>query len=153
MDILQLMFSFRGRINRKMFWLATIVFAIGFAIADLMTESAEDSTVGIGLVIMLALIWPSLAVQTKRWHDRDKSGWWNLIGFVPLIGPAWALIELGFLAGTTEENCYGFPPDAPAGYANTDIPRRTVNPYLENPYKESETLVGGSNISNAWRGR
>ena len=153
MDILQLMFSFRGRINRKMFWLATIVFAVGFAIADFMLESSEDLTVGIGVVIILALMWPSLAVQTKRWHDRDKSGWWNLIGLVPIVGSIWTLIELGFLPGNPEENCYGFPLDAPPCSSNEDIPRRAVNPYLANPYKESETLVGGGTISNSWRGR
>ena len=133
MDMLQLMFSFRGRINRKLFWFATIVLAIGFAIADLMTESVEDSTVGIGLIVMFILMWPSLAVQTKRWHDRDKSGWWNLIGLVPIIGSIWALIELGFLAGNPEENCYGFPLDAPPCNDNVDIPRRTVNSYHVNP--------------------
>ena len=153
MDILQIMFSFRGRINRKIFWLATIALAIGFAIADLMTASANDSTVGIGLIVILVLLWPSLAVQTKRWHDRDKSGWWNLICFVPLIGSVWALIELGFLAGTPGENCYGFPPGAPAYHDDVDIPRRTVTPNHINPYSNSETVAGGSTVSNSWRGR
>ncbi len=153
MGMLQLMFSFHGRINRKIFWFATLVLAIGFALADLMTESADDSTVGIGLIVMLILIWPSLAVQTKRWHDRDKSGWWNLICFVPLIGSFWVLIELGFLRGTPEENCYGFPPDAPTGHDNVDIPRRTVTPYHVNPYREQETVASGSSVSNSWRGR
>lgn len=153
MDMLQLMFSFHGRINRKIFWLATLVLAIGYAIADLMTESAEDSTVGIGLIVMLVLTWPALAVQTKRWHDRDKSGWWNLICFVPIIGSIWALIELGFLSGTPEENCYGFPPDAPASGDDAEIPRRTVSPYHVNPYRGSETVADGSSASNSWRGR
>ena len=51
----------------------------------------------------------SLAIQVKRWHDRNKSGWWVLIGLIPLIGGIWALIETGFLAGDDGENRFGWP--------------------------------------------
>ncbi|MDK1017721.1 MAG: DUF805 domain-containing protein, partial [Actinomycetota bacterium] len=43
----------------------------------------------------------------KRWHDRDKSGWWMLIAFVPIIGGLWAFIETGLLQGTESDNQYG----------------------------------------------
>ena len=61
----------------------------------------------------LLVIWPSLAVSVKLWHDRGKSGWWIPIGFVPLIRPLWALIETGFLPDTPGSNEYG--PDPLAG--------------------------------------
>jgi uncharacterized membrane protein YhaH (DUF805 family) len=32
---------------------------------------------GVTLLVYLLLLWPSLAVVAKRWHDRDKSGWWS----------------------------------------------------------------------------
>ena len=35
------------------------------------------------VVAGLAIIYATLAVWAKRWHDRDKSGWWSLIAFVP----------------------------------------------------------------------
>jgi uncharacterized membrane protein YhaH (DUF805 family) len=44
------------------------------------------------------------------WHDRNKSGWWVLIAFVPVIGGLWYLIECGFLPGTTGANNYGADP-------------------------------------------
>ena len=69
-------------------------------------------------VFALVAIWMKLAVLVKRWHDRDKSGWWMLIGLIPLIGGLWILIECGFLDGTRGSNKYGLSPKgigAPAG--------------------------------------
>ena len=58
----------------------------------------------------IPMLWISVAVQCKRWHDRDKSGWWFLINFIPIIGPLWAFIELGCLRGTMGPNLYGADP-------------------------------------------
>ncbi len=60
----------------------------------------------------------------KRYHDRNKSGWWVLIVFVPVIGGLWYLIECGFLRGTPGPNNYGPDPlaaDLTAGGARPDI--------------------------------
>ena len=70
------------------------------------------------LMFMIWIFWPSIAVQAKRWHDVNKSAWWLLINIVPIIGPLWALIENGFIAGTTGENRYG--PD-PLKHKEVDI--------------------------------
>lgn len=59
------------------------------------------------------MLWSSLALQVKRWHDRDKSAWWLLMNFVPFIGAIWVLVECGFLRGTEGQNSYG--PDPLAG--------------------------------------
>ncbi|WP_417430347.1 DUF805 domain-containing protein [Kiloniella sp.] len=59
-----------------------------------------------GIFSLLALI-PSILILIKRWHDRDKSGWWTLIIFVPIIGSFWVLIECGFLRGTAGPNRFG----------------------------------------------
>jgi uncharacterized membrane protein YhaH (DUF805 family) len=58
------------------------------------------------------LLWISLAITVKRFHDRDKSGWWALINLLPVIGQIWILIECGFLKGTEEDNRYGEPATA-----------------------------------------
>lgn len=57
-------------------------------------------------MIMLMLAWPMLAVQVRRWHDRNKSAWWVLMNFVPFVGFFWVIIENGFLKGVDENNNY-----------------------------------------------
>jgi uncharacterized membrane protein YhaH (DUF805 family) len=64
----------------------------------------------VALVLQVLLIWPSLAVSAKRWHDRDKSAWWILVGLIPIIGNIWILIENGFLRGTEGSNRFGDDP-------------------------------------------
>jgi uncharacterized membrane protein YhaH (DUF805 family) len=121
--------SFSGRIPRKGFWLALIVmliiswilqFAI-FAIFGVSMMADPNATpeqamaqmsamlLPAGIVLLLTL-WPSLAIYTKRWHDRNKSGWWSLILLIPIIGGIWLLVELGFLRGTEGSNNYGPDP-------------------------------------------
>ena len=78
-------------------------------VVALLTGGNETAISVITLIFYIPLMWVSLAVQVKRWHDRNKSGWWVLIGLVPLIGGIWALIENGFLAGDEAENRFGKP--------------------------------------------
>ncbi len=114
-----LLFRFDGRINRAKFWsgVAALIGAyIVIFVLFLIDSSALRALVG---VAYLAMIWPSLAISIKRWHDRDKSGWWVLIGLVPVIGGIWALVETGFLEGTSGPNQYG--PD-PLGGGVADQP-------------------------------
>jgi uncharacterized membrane protein YhaH (DUF805 family) len=66
-----------------------------------------------GLVLMLvslAFLWPALAIQAKRWHDVDKSGWWVLINLVPALGALVALVFNGFIAGSNGPNRFGGAP-------------------------------------------
>ena len=136
MDFKSLLLSFGGRINRQPFWIGFIVLWIVQMIAyfilmmlfgasmpamdpNLPADQAEAAAVNAmsGMMIMIPIfilgllfLWPSLALYTKRWHDRNKSGWWTLIMLVPVIGPLWMLIELGFLRGTDGANNYGPDP-------------------------------------------
>jgi uncharacterized membrane protein YhaH (DUF805 family) len=67
---------------------------------------------GIGLfsgIFGLLSLTPAIIVNIKRFHDRDKSGWWVLIVLIPIIGAIWLLIELGFLKGTPGPNQFGSP--------------------------------------------
>jgi uncharacterized membrane protein YhaH (DUF805 family) len=77
-----------------------------------MVTGAYDPKVGLGILsglFVLASIIPAILVDIKRWHDRDKSGWWMLITLVPIIGSIWLLIELGFLKGIPGPNRFGSP--------------------------------------------
>ena len=114
MDIKSLLFSFNGRIGRGPFWAVQGVWFVIYIILLSITMAGSSSGNGPGVVgtiggiilglFVLASIWPLLAVQIKRWHDRNKSGWWCLIGLVPVIGGLWALIECGCLPGVDEGN-------------------------------------------------
>lgn len=112
----QLLFSFQGRIGRKAFWLTTLIATVvaSLIIGAIFTGLASSEISETELIFILAILyipmtWIGLAIQIKRWHDRNKSGWWVLIMFVPVIGPLWALIETGFLAGSPAANDYGSP--------------------------------------------
>jgi len=115
MDFKKFYFSPEGRVNRKQFWLWLILplTAIGILLALVDGATGDyDPETGIGLLsgifALLSLI-PSVIVYIKRFHDRDKSGWWVLIGLIPIIGAIWLLIELGFLQGTPGPNRFGPP--------------------------------------------
>ena len=57
----------------------------------------------------LVVVIPSLAVGIRRLHDTGRSGWWLLIGFIPLIGSI-ILLVLFATAGEPGSNRYGPPP-------------------------------------------
>lgn len=119
-----LLFGFQGRTNRAKFWLVAlaifIVEAILFAMLGsniAMSDDPQEALARMGPVTSIVLVlfgilvtWISIAVGIKRFHDRNKSGVWILIIFVPLIGSLWYLIECGFLKGTTGPNNYGPDP-------------------------------------------
>ena len=121
-------FSFQGRIGRKTWWLGYVLPMIGISVLSTVLDigfgfiTLEDAApvdgygfetrgVGVfGILSLIPLIWGGLAGQVKRWHDRDKSGWFVLINFIPLVGPIWAFVELGFLRGTMGPNRFGPDP-------------------------------------------
>lgn len=111
LTILQILFSFKGRIGRKAYWLSSLGMLVLVGILVVIGGALGDQNVLaiLMLVICVPLIWASLAVQIKRWHDRNKSGFWIFITLVPLIGSIWALVENGFLSGDANGNNYGAP--------------------------------------------
>lgn len=112
LTVKQILFSFQGRIPRKAYWFASLGIWLGFIIlASIMQVVGlpEVITATLIAVTYIAVLWASIAVQVKRWHDRNKSGWWVLINFVPVIGMIWSLVENGFLRGDELSNDYGQP--------------------------------------------
>lgn len=103
----QIWFSFEGRISRKVFWLYGLLLAVPLGVLWGIAAAISDTlNVVVAIPMNIAFVWMALAMQVKRWHDRDKSGWWILLGFVP-IANIWAFIETGFLRGTEGANQYG----------------------------------------------
>lgn len=114
-----LLLSFDGRINRGRFWTGILVLlavyvvliVINLIFRGIFGDSVITMLIGIiSIVIYLAMIWPSIALGVKRFHDRNKSGWWVLISLVPIIGGIWYLVECGFLEGTKGPNQFGPDP-------------------------------------------
>ncbi len=75
----------------------------------------------LGFLIWL-IVYPStaylgLALNAKRWHDRNKSGWWSLLGLIPVLGLFLIVFELGCYKGTSGPNKYGPDPNHPANEA------------------------------------
>jgi len=134
-DFKNLFLSFNGRTRRLHFWIGGIILWVLYAViytiligstltAAMANNGNEAAMAGvfagtglIGMLLCLVLVWPALAIQVKRWHDRDKSGWMVLINFIPLVGALWTLIECGFMDGTPGPNKYGPSPKGLAGAA------------------------------------
>ncbi len=117
MSLTQLLFSSEGRIRRSTYWLYSFGVAGVFLIAlfaDLLLGTYnQDTGYGvISIIIRLLSIIPGIIVGVKRCHDRDHSGWFMLLLFVPILN-LWPFIELSFLAGTDGPNSYGPDPRRP----------------------------------------
>ncbi|MEF2073295.1 DUF805 domain-containing protein [Consotaella aegiceratis] len=106
-----LMLSFKGRINRRRYWIAILcVVAAAFVVAVIVAPMPKAIGQAVALIAAVALLYPLTAIAVKRFHDRGKAGWWALIGFVPVVGSLWLIVENGFLAGTKGPNRYGPDP-------------------------------------------
>ncbi|MGH6958334.1 MAG: DUF805 domain-containing protein [Caulobacteraceae bacterium] len=119
MDYPSLLFSFSGRIRRMHYWLASIAVAIVYVVllSIVFAIFGNRSVIGdlIVLVLVVATMWADLALQAKRWHDRNKSAAWLLITLIPVLGWLWVLIECGFLDGTPGPNRFGPSPKGLGG--------------------------------------
>ena len=101
MSVTQLLFSFKGRINRKPWWLASLAVGAISSITSSILEfaarssgspaidpetSAPTGAYGVALFALgLANIWIGFALGTKRLHDRDRTGWWLAWQMLALI--------------------------------------------------------------------
>ena len=64
------------------------------------------------VVVTLLALWPAIAAGAKRCHDRNRSGWFQLVFLIPIVF-FWPIIEIYFLRGTKGTNRFG--PDPLAG--------------------------------------
>ena len=65
----------------------------------------------VGLIWIFATIVPALAVLVRRLHDTGKTGWWALVGFIPLVGSI-VLLVFTVTDSSPGENKYGTSPKA-----------------------------------------
>lgn len=84
-------FDFSGRARRREYWMFIvfyIVFYVGVLISDeiLGTGSMSNGTGILSGIYTLVTFIPSLAVTVRRLHDTNRSGWYVLLGLIPVIG-------------------------------------------------------------------
>lgn len=102
--------NFKDRSSRGAYWWLVLAYLIAAIVLSLI-----DAMIGFSLLsnlLTLATIIPNIALSVRRLHDIDKSGWWVLIGLIPLVG--WiVLIVWACRPGQRAPNRFG--EDAEAG--------------------------------------
>ena len=102
--------NFSGRAQRSQYWWFALFSFIVSAILSVIDTAIFGADIGVLAALWsLAVLIPSLAVGVRRLHDIDRSGWWLLIGLVPLIGFL-VLIYWFIQRGTDGPNQYGNDP-------------------------------------------
>lgn len=108
--------NFSGRARRAEYWYYTLFYIliyVGLCILDVVLV-ANNLPGFFASLFALGMFVPSIAVGARRLHDTGRTGWWQLISFVPIIG---AIVLLVFLVqeGSFDRNEYGpSPKKAPA---------------------------------------
>lgn len=115
--------TFSGRARRAEYWLFFLLFSIVYVTLVVSSGGFEDDApapTGIALIIalmsglaFLGLLIPMFAVHVRRLHDTNRSAWWLLISFIPLIGSV-VLLVFSVLEGTRGSNEYGPDPKGPS---------------------------------------
>ncbi|MCW9581805.1 DUF805 domain-containing protein [Raoultella ornithinolytica] len=130
MTLQQWMFSIKGRIGRRDFWIWMAIWILAMSV--LFTLAGTNLlNVQTAAFILVCLLWPTAAVTIKRLHYRGKSGIWALLmilawmllagnwsvlpgvwqwvvgRFVPTLIIVMMFIDLGAFVGTQGENKFG----------------------------------------------
>ncbi len=108
LEVLKKYVVFSGRARRKEYWMF-FLFNIIIALVLGIIEGLVGGPGIISTLYSLAVLIPGIAVSVRRLHDTSRSGWWLLIGLVPIIG---AIVLLVFMVQDSQqgENQYGQNP-------------------------------------------
>lgn len=110
--------DFSGRSRRKEYWMFFLFVFIVYVVLALVggglgAATGGEAGGGIGMILLvifvLAIFIPSLAVQVRRFHDQDKSGWFVLLGLIPFVGGLIVLVFM-LMEGTKGPNRFGPDP-------------------------------------------
>jgi len=119
--------TFEGRARRSEYWYYVLFYVlaiVALAIIDEITGTFSEEA-GIGLLsglFVLATLVPTLAVTVRRLHDTDRSGWWVLINFIPIVG---GIVLLVFTVMDSQPGANRFGPN-PKGVLGPGTPSPTV---------------------------
>lgn len=102
LEVLRKYAVFSGRARRKEYWMFVL---FNIIIGTVLSFFSDYLYYLYGLAVLI----PGLAVAVRRLHDMGKSGWWILIGLIPIIGWIWLIVLLA-TDGQPGENEYGLNP-------------------------------------------
>jgi uncharacterized membrane protein YhaH (DUF805 family) len=102
-------FSFEGRIRRLEYGLSSLIYLVCIIIMELLVAGIGSAGAILFFLMFAPLIWFMIAQSTKRCHDLDKSGWWQLIPFYGIV--------MLFQDGNYDANEYGSNPKTGTGDA------------------------------------
>jgi uncharacterized membrane protein YhaH (DUF805 family) len=71
--------DFNGRASRPEYWWFALFIFLASAVLSMVSNVLPG-------IFAIATLLPSLAVAARRLHDTERSGWWLLIGLVPVVG-------------------------------------------------------------------
>ena len=113
--------TFSGRAQRSEYWYFFLFLMLANIIASVLDSVIFGDIPVLYLIIMLALLVPSITAGVRRLHDTDRSGWWLLLGLVPFVG---VIVLIVFLCqrGTVGPNQFG-PDPLQASIANAQMAR------------------------------
>ncbi len=112
--------SFGGRARRSEYWCFTLFHLLAILLAMVVSYLAMLAIPALAVIlysiVFFGTLLPHLAVSVRRLHDVNRTGWWYLLGFVPLLGPI-VLLVLFCTDGTRGPNRFGADPKATVSVA------------------------------------
>jgi uncharacterized membrane protein YhaH (DUF805 family) len=106
-DVLRKYAVFDGRAARPEYWWYTLANTLISVVLDVVLRGAAGQA--IYALYGLAVLLPTIGVTIRRLHDTNRTGWWILVGLIPVIGWIWLIVLLAS-AGDRGANAYGPPP-------------------------------------------
>ncbi len=90
--------DFNGRATRPEFWWWFLFILLAGMAISIVSHM-------LSMLFSLGTLLPSLAVCARRLHDTDRSGWWQLIGLIPVVG--WVVLIIWCVQEGREPNRFG----------------------------------------------
>ena len=97
-------FNFKDRASRSEYWYFQLVLTPIYIWSQF--PSNDTQILVIQLILTFGLLIPGISAGVRRLHDRDKSGWFMLISFIPILGAIFLIVMLAE-KGTPGKNKYG----------------------------------------------
>ncbi len=130
--------TFRGRASRSEYWwfqlfywlVLLVLILLPVAVAALLSSGGDEMSPLFFLIMIpggifaLAMLLPLIAVQVRRFHDRNMAGWWYLVlavlSAIPYVGflASLAILVISVLEGTQGPNRFGSDPLRPEATAD-----------------------------------